>query len=82
MPEVVHQNPALKTLKGRDLWRAPLSSCSKRVRIELPEKNEDFESHLVDLAKDGHAFEADQVMQPEVRPNLSEHVPTASNHGL
>ncbi|MEP0940668.1 MAG: glutathione S-transferase family protein [Rhizobiaceae bacterium] len=65
MPQIDPANPSLKSLKGRHLWHAPMSSCSQRVRIVLNETGQDYDSHLVNLEKDEHATPEYQAIHPK-----------------
>ncbi|TCS58930.1 hypothetical protein EDD52_1243 [Primorskyibacter sedentarius] len=49
MPRIEPQDASLKDLSGLHLWHAPMSSCSKRVRIVIAEIGHEFESHLINL---------------------------------
>ena len=64
MPEIEPADKSLKSLKGRHLWHAPLSSCSQRVRIVLSEMGQDYESHLLNMEKDEHATPEYQAIHP------------------
>jgi glutathione S-transferase len=65
MPQIEPQNEMLKSLKGLHLWHASMSSCSQRCRIVLAETEQDYESHLVDLAKGEHATPEYQRIHPK-----------------
>ena len=65
MPEIEPADQSLKSLRGRHLWHAPMSSCSQRVRIVLNETGQDYESHLLDLQKDEHATPQYQAIHPK-----------------
>ncbi len=65
MPQIEPKDPTLKALTGLQLWHAPMSSCSQRVRIVLAETGQDYVSHPIDLEKDEHATPRYQAIHPK-----------------
>jgi glutathione S-transferase len=64
MPEIQSKSQLLRDLKGIHLWHAPMSSCSQRVRIVLAETKKNYESHVINIAKNEHATEDYQTIHP------------------
>lgn len=65
MPIIEPGNPELKDLKGIHLWHVGLSTCSQRVRVTLTELGQEFESHIVNLAKGENATPEYQQIHPK-----------------
>ncbi len=49
MPIVENNDPTITGLTGIHLWHDDLSSCSQRVRTVLAEKDQEWESHQLEL---------------------------------
>ncbi|MEM7133823.1 MAG: glutathione S-transferase family protein [Chloroflexota bacterium] len=64
MPLIETKNVEVQQFTGLHLYHAGFSSCAQRVRITLAEKNLEWTSHVVDLAKKEHATEEYQSINP------------------
>lgn len=71
MPIISPQNPEVTHWKGLHLFHYAISNCSQRVRIMLEEKNLNWTSHHLDLARDEHVTPWYQGVNPKgVVPTL------------
>lgn len=71
MPEIETKNEWAKGLKGLNLFHNGMSNCSQRTRVALEEKGLSWTSHHMDIAKDEHATDHYQSINPNgVVPTL------------
>lgn len=71
MPEIETKNEWASGLKGVNLFHNSMSNCSQRTRVALEEKEVSWTSHHLDIAKDEHATDAYQSINPNgVVPTL------------